>query len=74
MLIGENYSYSKGRNLQYNTFWMIFCIQTFFVRNSGCLGLTEGWIRYNHAINYMYHPIPLFLYSVVVLLIVFKAG
>ena len=41
MLIGGNYSYSNGRNLQYDTFWQIFCIHTFFVRNSGCLGLTE---------------------------------
>ena len=42
MLIGGNYSYSNGRNLQYDTFWQIFCIHTFFVRNSGCPGLTES--------------------------------
>ena len=45
-LIGrKNYSYSNGRNLQHDTFWLIFCIHTFFVKNSGCLGLTEGTVN-----------------------------
>ena len=36
----EIISYLNGMKLQPDTFWQIFCFHTFFVRNSGCLGLT----------------------------------